>query len=90
VRIAEIQRLNRARFEEVDRMATTVLNVPDISCEHCERTITNALTTISGIRNVNVDIPGKQVRVEYDASQVSVDQLKYILQEEDYPVESVV
>ena len=71
-------------------MATTVLNVPDISCEHCERTITNALTTISGIRNVNVDIPGKQVRVEYDASQVSVDQLKYILQEEDYPVESVV
>jgi copper chaperone len=70
-------------------MATTVLNVPDISCEHCERTITNALTPISGVRTVNVDIPGKQVRVDYDQTQVSVDKMKEVLQEEDYPVESV-
>jgi copper chaperone CopZ len=70
-------------------MATSVLNVPDISCEHCERAITNALTPISGVRTVNVDIPGKQVRVDYDESQVSVDQMKDVLQEEDYPVESV-
>jgi copper chaperone len=71
-------------------MATTRLNVPDISCEHCERTITNALTPIAGVRTVNVDIPGKQVHVEYDESRVNVDQMKDILQEEDYPVESVV
>ena len=70
-------------------MATTVLNVPDISCEHCERTITNALTPVEGIRSVNVDIPGKQVRVDYDEAQVSVDQMKVVLTEEDYPVESV-
>ena len=70
-------------------MATTVLNVPDISCEHCERTITNALTPVSGVRQVNVDIPGKQVRVEYDESQVNLDQMRTILQDEDYPVESV-
>jgi len=70
-------------------VATTVLNVPDISCEHCERTITNALAPISGVRTVNVDIPGKQVHVDYDESQVSVDTMKDVLQEEDYPVESV-
>lgn len=70
-------------------MATTVLTVPDISCEHCERTITNALTPVSGVRQVRVDIPGKQVRVDYDESQVSIDQMKDVLQEEDYPVESV-
>ncbi|HEY1293409.1 MAG TPA: heavy-metal-associated domain-containing protein [Chloroflexota bacterium] len=70
-------------------MATTVLNVPDISCEHCERTITNALTPISGVRTVNVDIAGKQVHVDYDESQVSLDRMKDVLQEEDYPVESV-
>ena len=70
-------------------MAATILNVPDISCEHCERTITNALKPIAGVRTVNVDIPGKQVRVEYDEAQVSVDRMKDILQEEDYPVESV-
>jgi len=70
-------------------MATTTLNVPDISCEHCERTITNALAPVVGVRMVNVDIPGKQVRVDYDEAQVNVDGMKDILEEEDYPVESV-
>ena len=70
-------------------MPTTVLNVPDISCEHCERTITNALTPVAGIRAVNVDIPAKQVKVDYHEAQVEVEQMKEILQEEDYPVESV-
>ena len=71
-------------------MANTILNVPDISCEHCERTITNALTPITGVREVKVDIPGKQVRVDFDESRVSVEQMTDILNEEDYPVESVV
>jgi len=70
-------------------MARTVLTVPDISCEHCERTITNALNPVAGVRQVQVDIPGKQVRVEYDEAQVSIGQMKDILQEEDYTVESV-
>lgn len=70
-------------------MATTTLNVPDISCEHCERTITNALVPIAGVRTVDVDIPGKQVRVDYDESQVNVEQMKDVLQEEEYPVASV-
>lgn len=70
-------------------MKTVTLNVPDISCEHCERTITEALSPVDGVREVRVDIPGKQVRVEYDEGTVDVDQMKGILQEEDYPVESV-
>jgi copper chaperone len=69
-------------------MATTVLNVPDISCEHCQRTITNALTPVSGVRTVNVDIPTRQVRVEYDEKVIDVSKMKDILQAEDYPVES--
>ena len=70
-------------------MATTVLNVPDISCEHCERTITTALSPVEGIRAVDVDIPARQVRVDYDEASVDVERMKAILQEEDYPVESV-
>jgi len=70
-------------------MANAVLNVPDISCEHCERAITNALTPVDGVQSVSVDIPAKQVQVEYDDARVSTDQMKDILAEEDYPVESV-
>ena len=70
-------------------MATTVLNVPDISCEHCQRTITEALQPVDGVQSVNVDIPSKQVTVRYDPSVVGVARFKEVLQEEEYPVESV-
>ena len=70
-------------------MATTVLTVPDISCEHCVRSVTNALTPVDGVKQVSIDIPTKQVTVEFDQSQVNVDKMKEILAEEDYPVASV-
>jgi copper chaperone len=70
-------------------MTSVTLNVPDISCEHCERAITGALQPVEGIRNVQVDIPAKTVRVDYDEAQVNIEKMKELLQEEDYPVESV-
>ncbi len=69
-------------------MAKITLSVPDISCEHCERTITSALSPVAGVRSVKVDIPAKRVEVDYDAAAVDVEKMKGILQEEDYPVES--
>jgi copper chaperone len=67
-----------------------ILNVPDISCEHCERAITQALTPVEGVREVRVDIPARQVRVAYDENLVDVARMEEVLKEEDYPVESVV
>ncbi len=69
-------------------MAVTILNVPDISCEHCERTVTQALTPVEGVQAVRVDIPARQVRVEYDENTVGVEQMREVLAEEDYPVAS--
>ena len=70
-------------------MATVSLHVPDISCEHCERTVKAALRPIEGVQQVAVDIPGKRVTVDYDERQVDVERMKAALQEEDYPVASV-
>lgn len=70
-------------------MAQSVLNVPDISCDHCKRAITGALTGVEGVRNVDVDVPTKQVRVDYDEQVVNLNRLKEVLQEEEYPVASV-
>jgi copper chaperone len=66
-----------------------ILNVPDISCEHCEHTITASLMPLAGVRAVSVDIPSRRVSVDYDEATVDVDRLKEVLQEEDYPVESI-
>ena len=69
-------------------MATTTLTVPDISCEHCEKTITETLSPMEGVQHVRVDIPAKTVRVTYDDSAVGVDQMRAALEAEDYPVAS--
>ena len=69
-------------------MATTVLSVPTISCSHCENTINEALTPLAGVNSVRVDIPTKQVTVEYDPATTSVERFKEVLAEEEYPVES--
>jgi len=71
------------------QMATTVLTVPDISCEHCVRSVTEALTPIEGVQQVSVDLPTKQVTVEFDQSRVGVEKMQEVLAEEDYPVASV-
>lgn len=71
-------------------MAQTItLNVPDISCDHCERAITGALAPVEGVRSVTVDIPGRRVRVEYDEGVTDVERMRSILEGEDFPVESV-
>jgi len=69
-------------------MTSITLNVPGISCEHCERAITTALAPLSGVAEVSVDIPAKQVRLTYDASVTDIDRVEAILAEEDYPVAS--
>lgn len=70
-------------------MAQIILNVPDITCGHCEMTVREALSPLEGIRDVSVSIPDAQVLVEYDDSKIQVDQMKDVLEAEEYPVESV-
>ena len=70
-------------------MATAVLRVPNISCEHCQRAITDALSPVAGVHRVSVDIPTQQVHVDYDEARVDVERMKAILEGEDYPVTSV-
>lgn len=70
-------------------MTQVVLRVPDISCEHCARTITEALGRTAGVRRVDVDIPAKEVRVAFDETAVAVERLTEVLGDEDYPVAEV-
>lgn len=67
-------------------MSQVVLNVPNISCGHCERTITGALSPVEGVRKVDVDIASRQVRVNFDETAVGLERIEQILAEEDYPV----
>jgi copper chaperone len=46
-------------------MAETVqFHVPDMSCAHCERAVTEELASVPGVASVHVDLTTKLVRVD--------------------------
>jgi len=70
-------------------MSKVVLEVPEISCEHCSQAITSALQPQAGVQRVRVDVPTQKVHLEFDEQTISLDRVKEILAEEEYPVEAV-
>jgi copper chaperone len=70
-------------------MATTedtILSVPEISCEHCVKTINGALSALPGIERVNTNLDSKTVYLRYDPAQVSMDTIETTLDEAGYTV----
>ncbi|HTK11921.1 MAG TPA: heavy-metal-associated domain-containing protein [Ktedonobacteraceae bacterium] len=63
-----------------------VLSVPDVSCEHCVRTINGALGALTGVETVATDIPTKSVRLRYDSSELSMEQIEATLDDAGYTV----
>jgi copper chaperone len=70
-------------------MSKLTLEVPDISCAHCEKTIVNALQPQQGVKSVAVNIPAKTVALDLDEQKMPLDQVRAILDEEGYPVAAV-
>ncbi|HEY0069235.1 MAG TPA: heavy-metal-associated domain-containing protein [Chloroflexia bacterium] len=70
-------------------MTQITLNVPDISCAHCEKTILTVLQDQPGVESVQVSLPNKNVYLTYNDQALTLDQIKDLLDEEGYPVASV-
>ncbi len=64
----------------------TTLSVPEISCEHCVRTIDEALGSLPGVERVVTDIPTRTVQLRYDPSQVSMETIEAKLDDVGYTV----
>jgi copper chaperone CopZ len=70
-------------------MSHVILEVPDISCGHCEKTILTALQGQPGVQAVQVSIPAKTVDLTFDEQILSLPQVEALLDEEGYPVSGV-
>ena len=62
-----------------------VLNVPDVSCNHCKTAIENAVSGLPGVDAVEVEIAGKSVAVDLDAA-ADLDVVRSAIEEAGYPV----
>jgi copper chaperone len=63
-----------------------VLSVPDVSCEHCVKTINGALGVLPGVEHVSTDIPTKAVHLRYNPSQLSMTQIETTLDDAGYTI----
>ncbi len=61
-------------------MSTRTFSVPDISCDHCVRAITDEVGPIVGVESVDVDIEAKTVTVvggDQDLIVAAIDEAGY-------------
>lgn len=66
-------------------MTQQTYQVPDVSCKHCVRAITDELTKLPGVQQVGVDLGTKRVFVEHDGS-VTDQQLRQGIEEAGYDI----
>ena len=59
------------------------LQVEGMNCGGCVRSVTKSVQSIDSTARVDVDLPGKKVRIE---SQASLDAVKSAISEAGYPV----
>lgn len=66
---------------------TQTFRAPAITCGGCANAIKRALGSAPGVRTVEVDIPGKNVTVEYDTAQTDDTALRARLEQAGFPVQ---
>ena len=67
-------------------MEKQTLTVPNITCGHCVMSIKNELSELEGITKVDGNPENKSITVEWE-SPVTLDKIKDILKEINYPAE---
>ncbi|MBN1835307.1 MAG: heavy-metal-associated domain-containing protein [Spirochaetales bacterium] len=67
-------------------MTEQILNVQGMSCEHCRMAVTRAVSALSGVAGVEVDLAGGTVKVRFDEESVPLDSLRRAIEGEGYEV----
>ncbi len=62
-------------------METTTIKVDGMSCGGCVKSVTGVLTALDGVAKAEVSLEQKQAVVDFDAAQVSRDQLKAVIED---------
>lgn len=67
-------------------MQTITIEVRGMTCGHCKQAVTGALANLAGVQNVDVDLQTGKVKVNYDSSKVSLEQMKEAVEDQGYDV----
>jgi copper chaperone len=62
------------------------LTVEGMSCGHCVKAIEGSVAKLEGVKSVQVSLEDKKVEVEFDGSQVKLDDIKETIDDQGYDV----
>jgi copper chaperone CopZ len=66
-------------------MNTRTFSVPNISCDHCVRTIHRELVALPGVHEVEGNVARKEITVNYGPEE-TLDRIKETMSEIGYPL----
>ena len=67
-------------------MEKALIKVEGMSCEHCVKAVTDAVSALPGIAGVLVDLEGGTASVDYDAAVVDMTKITTAIEDEGYEV----
>jgi len=68
-------------------LASTVLHVEGMTCNHCKMSVEQALKTLDGVKEAQVDLAAKTVAIEFDPGTVNEEGLKKTISATGYEVQ---
>lgn len=71
-------------------MEKVTLHVQGMSCSHCVKAVEDSVGELKGVSNVTVHLENGTVDVEYNADEVTLDQIKETIDDQGYEVVQVV
>ncbi len=60
------------------------LEVNGMTCEHCEKSVKNALNKLEGVHGVEVQLDSGKVNIAYDEAFVSKSMMKETIEAQGY------
>ena len=63
-----------------------VIDIKGMHCESCVNTITTVLNDLEGVKKAKVSLEYKQAKVKFDPNVISTDDLKAVIEDQDYEV----
>ena len=79
-----LEAMETHQFLQETSIMTKTFEVPNISCEHCTRTVENEVGEIAGVTSVQADEARKQVTVEW-GDPATWNEIEGVLKEINYP-----
>jgi uncharacterized protein len=61
-------------------------NVEGMTCQSCENIIAKQVSTLEGVKNIDVDYTTQEVKIEFDDDKVSFSKIKKVIEEKNYIV----